>query len=260
VRIFERISGRGTAVTPRRHHTSIPTFLLLVTFTAAVLAAAPPPLLTAQTDSEPAARPEEPAGEIAGGNGPSTGAPAEGDSDTRAVSPDGGDTPSPVVDEHAGEGDQDGLYSYEEPDFGGTEVSYTMLILRTVAIMGALLIGLYLVYRLLVKKKTRIVTDSEIIRVLATYPLATNRVIQIVDIAGDILVLGVSDANINLLSRVDDQESIDRIKLLASKENQGGTTFKDQLRNLIGGKAAGRPGGVTSLSGYRTRIEKMRKL
>jgi flagellar biogenesis protein FliO len=239
-RILERVSGRGTAVTSRRPHISISALCLLVTLTASLLALSRPPLLTAQTGSEPPARTEE---------------PAEGETDTSAQ----GDAVSPGGEGEEG-GDQDGLYSYEEPDFGGTEVSYTMLILRTVAIMGALLIGLYLVYRLLVRKKTRIVTDSEIIRVLATYPLATNRLIQIVDIAGDILVLGVSDANINLLSRVDDQEAIDRIKLLAGRENQGGKTFKDQLRSLIGGKAIGRPGGVTALSGYRERIERMKKL
>ncbi|NIQ18342.1 MAG: flagellar biosynthetic protein FliO, partial [Candidatus Aenigmarchaeota archaeon] len=151
-------------------------------------------------------------------------------------------------------------YEYEEPDFGENKVSYPMLILRTVAVLGAIIVGLYLLFKFLVKNKSKIVTNSDVIKVLATYPLASNRMIQVVDIAGQVLVLGVSDSNINLITEVEDKEVVDRIKLLSSKETSGTGSFKDQFFKLLGGKAFTNPGQISNLSGYRKRINRFRKL
>jgi flagellar biosynthetic protein FliO len=151
-------------------------------------------------------------------------------------------------------------YEYEEPDFGENKVSYPMLILRTVAVLGAIIVGLYLLFKFLVKNKSKIVTNSEVIKVLATYPLAANRMIQVVDIAGQVLVLGVSDSNINLITEVENKEVVDRIKLLSSKETNGTGSFKDQFFKLLGGKAFPNPGQISNLSGYRKRINRFRKL
>jgi flagellar biogenesis protein FliO len=156
-------------------------------------------------------------------------------------------------------------YQYEEPEFGENQVSYPMMVLRTIGIMGAVLIGLFLLYRLLIKRRNRIVTDSQVVNVLATYPLAANRTIQVVDIAGKILVLGVSDSAVNLITQVEDQETIDRIKLLSTQDQGGQGRFKDQLMRILGGGFSqpgktSRPGQVSQLSGYRRRIERMRKM
>jgi flagellar biosynthetic protein FliO len=151
-------------------------------------------------------------------------------------------------------------YEYEEPDFGENNVSYPMLILRTVAVMGAIIVGLYLLFKFLVKNKSKIVTNSDVIKVLATYPLAANRMIQVVDIAGQVLVLGVSDSNINLITEVEDREVVDRIKLMSSKETNNTGSFKDQFFKMLGGKAFQNPGQISNLSGYRKRINRFRKL
>ena len=151
-------------------------------------------------------------------------------------------------------------YEYEDPDFNENRVSYPMMILRTVAVMGVIIIGVYFLFRVLIKKKSKLVTDSEVIKVLATYPLAANRIIQVVDIGGQVLVLGVSDSSINLITELKDQESIDRIRLISSKEQGGAGTFKETFMNLLGGKALKKPGQISHLSGYQKRINRMRKL
>lgn len=205
---------------------------------------------------------------------PSAGARAQEGAPTGAVDgrpeaapqPDPDSTPPgdlPAEDQSSQE--DGGLYQYEEPEFGEARVSYPMMVLRTIGIMGAVIIGLFLLYRLLIKKRNRIVTDSRVVNVLATYPLAANRTIQVVDIAGKVLVLGVSDAAVNLITQVDDQETIDRIRLLSEQDRGGQGRFKDQLVRLLGGgfSQAGktsRAGQVSQLSGYRRRIEKMRNM
>jgi flagellar protein FliO/FliZ len=151
-------------------------------------------------------------------------------------------------------------YEYEDPEFNENRISYPMMILRTVAVMGVIIIGVYFLFRVLVKKKTRLVTNSEVITVLATYPLAANRIIQVVDIGGQVLVLGVSDSSINLITELKDKEAIDRIRLASSKEQGGSGTFKDTFMNLLGGKPFSKPGQISHLSGYQKRINRMRKM
>ena len=150
-------------------------------------------------------------------------------------------------------------YEYEDPEFNDQRVSYPLMVLRTVAVMGVIIIGIYFLFRLLIKKKKKLVTDSEVVKVLATFPLAANRIIQVVDIGGQVLVLGVSDSSINLITELQDQEVIDRIRLASSKEHGGGGTFRGTFMNLLGGKAFTKPGQISHLSGYRKRINRMRK-
>ena len=150
-------------------------------------------------------------------------------------------------------------YEYEDPEFGENRLSYPMLVLRALAILAVIIIGMFFLFRLLVKKRNRIVIDTDMIKVLATYPLASNRLIQVVEIAGKIMILGVTDSNINLITEVEDGELIDKIKLLSSKESTGGGSFKDQFLKLIGGKSFQNSGQLSYFSNYRKRINKIKK-
>ncbi|MBN2324207.1 MAG: flagellar biosynthetic protein FliO [Spirochaetes bacterium] len=152
-------------------------------------------------------------------------------------------------------------YEYTDPEFAGTETSYAMLILRTVAVLAVIVMAIYLIFRFLLKGRNRIVADTEMIRVLGTFPLAANRLIKIVDIAGKILVLGVTESNINLIMELEDKEIVDRLRLLSSKEGTGATSFKEQFLKLLGGRGGGsKPGEPGYLRGYKDRINRMKKM
>ena len=151
-------------------------------------------------------------------------------------------------------------YEYTEPEFGGNRISYPLLVLRTIAVLAAIIVGIYLILRLFLKSRNKIVTDTGLIKVLSSYPLAANRVIQVVEIAGKIMILGVSESSINLITEVEDQEFIDKIKLLSSKESKAGGSFKDQIFKLMGGKGFQKAGQISNINSYKKRISKFRKL
>lgn len=151
-------------------------------------------------------------------------------------------------------------YEYTEPEFGGNRISYPLLVLRTIAVLAAIIVGIYLILRLFLKSRNKIVTDTGLIKVLSSYPLAANRVIQVVEIAGKIMILGVSESSINLITEVEDQEFIDKIKLLSSKETKAGGSFKDQIFKLMGGKGFQKAGQISNINSYKKRISKFRKL
>lgn len=151
-------------------------------------------------------------------------------------------------------------YEYTEPEFGGNRISYPLLVLRTIAVLAAIIVGIYLILRLFLKSRNKIVTDTGLIKVLSSYPLAANRVIQVVEIAGKIMILGVSESSINLITEVEDQEFIDKIKLLSSKESKVGGSFKDQIFKLMGGKRFQKAGQISNINSYKKRVSKFRKL
>lgn len=151
-------------------------------------------------------------------------------------------------------------YEYTEPEFDQNRTSYPLLILRTVAVLAVIVVVIYLIFRFLLRSRSRVIADTEMIRVLATFPLAANRLIKVVDIAGKILVLGVTDANITLITEVEDKELVDRIRLLSSKEGADRGSFKEQFFKLLGGKGLSRAKDAGYLRGYRDRINRMKKL
>ena len=151
-------------------------------------------------------------------------------------------------------------YDYTDPEFGETRTSYPLLIVRTLAVLAVIVVAIWLIFRFLLKSRNKLVADTEMIKVLATFPLAANRLIKVINVAGKVLILGVTDSNINLITEVEDKELIDRINLLSSQEASGKGSFKEQFFKLLGGRAFNKAGDVGYLRGYKDRISRMKKL
>jgi flagellar biogenesis protein FliO len=82
--------------------------------------------------------------------------------------------------------------------------------------MGAMTALLYLVLRYMRSRSGTIGSGSELVQVIASIPILQNKYIQIVDLAGKLLVLGVSENGIHLIHTVDDARTADRIRLYQS--------------------------------------------
>jgi flagellar biogenesis protein FliO len=59
-------------------------------------------------------------------------------------------------------------------------------------------------------------------KVIGILPLDNRRVIYLVDIVGRVLVLGVTDSNINLLCEINDKDTLDSLRLQGSTANVPG--------------------------------------
>jgi flagellar protein FliO/FliZ len=134
-------------------------------------------------------------------------------------------------DNEAQKGDY--LYNYEQPQV--EEESYIWLIFKTIFVMGVLIAGFYYFFKFITQKVAITAIGQEVITILSVVPLGQNKFLQVVDIAGRIYVLGVSDNNINLITEIKDKDDIDRIRLLSSKSTppkQGG--FQEYLSTQLG--------------------------
>lgn len=93
----------------------------------------------------------------------------------------------------------------ERPSFVGT-------LLRFVLMFG-LMIGMFYGVTRYLKSKAVPGGAGDLAKTLATVPLAPGKHLQVVDLAGKILVLGVSGAGVQLVSEITDARTADRIRV-----------------------------------------------
>jgi flagellar protein FliO/FliZ len=99
-------------------------------------------------------------------------------------------------------------------------------------ILAVILIGLYLVKRFWPRGSGLLNTDR-LIRVITTSPIAPKKMISVVEVGEDILVLGLTDTNITMLTKVTDEQVIHRLKANRGKKNMNSPFYK-QVKGLIG--------------------------
>lgn len=110
-------------------------------------------------------------------------------------------------------------------------VSTTSMFIRAIIGFIVTLVGIYIVFVYLKNKTKKVSGSNEIIKVLATTAIASNRYVSIIEIANEMYLISVSDHNINLLSKIEDKEMKDQIKMMYvnSKEN----TVEDSFKNIL---------------------------
>ena len=107
-------------------------------------------------------------------------------------------------------------------------ISITLQMLMALAIvLGGLLVVFYLLKRFLRKEGGG--SGNPLIRVIASQYLGIKKNIALVEVAGTVLVLGVSNDNISLLTKIEDQGAVDAIRHKSSRLTP---SFSDHLQRL----------------------------
>ena len=97
--------------------------------------------------------------------------------------------------------------------------SFFSVLLRFIGLMALFVGGFYLFTRY-VKRKGHgafLGAQSDLVEVLVSVPLVQGKFIQIVDVAGQLMVVGVSEAGVQLLSQITDGLTADKIRLWQSR-------------------------------------------
>ncbi|MBW7859123.1 MAG: FliO/MopB family protein [Leptonema sp. (in: Bacteria)] len=93
--------------------------------------------------------------------------------------------------------------------------SFIGLLLRFIFVVGLMGGGLYLFVRFF-KRKVGIMGPTEggqLIQVIASVPVMPGKFVQIVELAGQMLVLGTSDSGVRLIYIIEDATTAERIRL-----------------------------------------------
>ena len=115
------------------------------------------------------------------------------------------------------------------------QISNSWMFIKAIIGFIITLIGIYLVFIYLKTKTKKVYGTNEIIKVIATTTIATNRYISIIEIIDDMYLVSISDHNINLLSKIEDKETKDQIKMMYinSKNNVVNDSFKNILNQTL---------------------------
>ncbi len=101
-------------------------------------------------------------------------------------------------------------------------------------VLGGLLVMVHFARRYL--RSAGGAVRHRLVRVVASQPIGVKKAVTLVDVPDCVLVLGVSGDRIQLLSRIDDPETLHRVR---SHESAVETSFHDYLMRLTSRPKAG---------------------
>jgi flagellar protein FliO/FliZ len=185
----------------------------------------------AQDRKKPAAKPTAPPRQITDFTGKDQAKDSsKGAKPAEAAQPSGQAVAAPAEGDKAGSA----LFTpYEVPK--EEETSYGWLLFQALFVVALIGVGFYFFIRFISKRTGFTRVGGTVVQTLAVTPVGPNKTIQVIDISGRLLVIGVTDNNISLISEVTGKDDIDRIRLQASKstpvEQHG---FQDFLSEQIG--------------------------
>lgn len=73
------------------------------------------------------------------------------------------------------------------------------------------------------------------LNIIATAPIAPKKMISLVEVAGEVIVLGITEQHITMLTRVVHEDAVHRIRSHRGKDT-GNSSFYEQLKGLITGQ------------------------
>ena len=101
------------------------------------------------------------------------------------------------------------------------------------AVLGGLFVVVYFARRFLQRQGPT--SRDRLVRVLASHYIGVKKAVMLVEVPGTVLVLGVAGDRINLLTRIDDPATLERIR---SREPQVVPSFAEHLSRIATRKKA----------------------
>lgn len=111
--------------------------------------------------------------------------------------------------------------------------SAVKMIAALAIVLGGLFVMVHFARRYL--RPAGAAAHPRLVRVIASQAIGVKKTVMLVDVPDGVLVLGVSGDRIQLLSRIDDPETLQRVR---SQAGPAGHPFHDQLARLIAGRKA----------------------
>ncbi len=109
--------------------------------------------------------------------------------------------------------------------------------IRMILILGCVIAVIYFFFYLLKKGAQKKNVDNDIIKMLDYKQLSNNKGLHLVEIGSDLLLIGSSDTNVCLVQKIEEKESIDKIKLeLSQRTEPEKKNFSDVLAKLFNQK------------------------
>jgi len=107
----------------------------------------------------------------------------------------------------------------------------TMTALKMISALGIVLGGMFVVFYLSKRFMNRDINGSnqKLIKIIASQYIGVKKTISLVEVPGAILVLGISNDTIRLLTKIEDQETLEKLR---PSEIGRTPSFSDHLNKI----------------------------
>ncbi len=105
--------------------------------------------------------------------------------------------------------------------------------LRMVLVLGGVIAAIYGVFFLLKRVGNPRTQPDSLINVLSTQNLQGNRSLHLVEVGNEVFLIGSADGGVQLVSRIDENETLDAIHLYRSQMSAGTKTFQNALKGIF---------------------------
>ncbi|MDR2734797.1 MAG: flagellar biosynthetic protein FliO [Spirochaetota bacterium] len=128
----------------------------------------------------------------------------------------------------------------QELEGGDTRAEFTApgglgTFIETIVILSIFILGLYMLFRFLKRKRDFGIGNGETVRVLARQSLGGSKTVEVVEVGRRVFVLGAADAAVSLIAEISDEETLESLRLDFSREGSANTeSFMDRLIRGLG--------------------------
>ena len=129
------------------------------------------------------------------------------------------------------------LFRFSDPESEVKAPGYFGMFIKTILILGIFGGVVYYVIKYISKKQGLSFPKLDIIQIITSIPVGTNRFLQIIEVGNKYYLIGSTDSNVNLLAEITDKDTLNIIKVMKNKENiiKKPPTFAYFMNNLLGG-------------------------
>ncbi|MGC9312312.1 MAG: FliO/MopB family protein [Sediminispirochaetaceae bacterium] len=105
--------------------------------------------------------------------------------------------------------------------------------LRMVLVLGGVIAAIYGIFFLLKRVGNPKSQPNNLITVLTTQNLQGSRALHLIEVGNEVYLVGSSDGGVSLVSRIEDGETLDQIRLYRSEVIAGGKSFQQTLKGFF---------------------------
>ncbi len=151
------------------------------------------------------------------------------------------------------------LFQYKSPEEETRGPGYFSLVFKTLFILALFGFGVYYLFKYISQKQGLMTSNVNLIKLLASLPVGTNRFVQLIEMGNNYFLLGVSDNNINLLKEITDKETINLIQVMKSQKTPlpEKIVFTEFLKSILHGitKKTTKGDGLKFLKKQKERLQ-----
>ncbi|MDZ7795124.1 MAG: flagellar biosynthetic protein FliO [Spirochaetia bacterium] len=105
--------------------------------------------------------------------------------------------------------------------------------LRMVLVLGGVIAAIYGIFFLLKRVGNPRAQPDSLINVLSTQNLQGNRSLHLVEVGNEVFLVGSAEGGVQLVSRIEESETLDAIHLYRSQLSAGTQTFQNTLKGIF---------------------------